>query len=154
MKRSIMAAAISLPAILVGSGLAPEVPAQESAARTVNYRDGEAITIAVPLSDAVRHRVTILSFPEPVARAIVPWSEEDISIETDGNDVVLKLLRAVEGDLAFRAGKSGRLYRIRVAPAKGGDGDGFVRIVLPKEKPVSPPIPVRAKSPLSRSANG
>jgi hypothetical protein len=130
---------------LVVPGRAQEAPSQESPGKTIIHRTGESFTVAVPLSDAAKHRVTILSFPEPVARAIVPWSEEDISIETDGNDVILKLLRAAEGDLAFR-GKSGRLYRIRVVPAKGGDGDGFVRIVLPKEKPDSPPIPVQAKS--------
>ncbi|HTF55973.1 MAG TPA: hypothetical protein VK661_01780 [Planctomycetota bacterium] len=145
MTRFIMSVALLLPEILTGLGRAQEAPAQEGAVRTVIHRAGESIPIAVPLSEAAKHRVTILSFPEPVARAIVPWGEEDISIETDGREVVLKLLRAVEGDLVFR-GRSGTLYRIRVSPAKGNNEDGFIRIVLPSEKPETPPVPAQAKS--------
>lgn len=145
MTRFIMAVALTAPGIIVGHGRAQEAPARDAAARTVIHHAGEPIPVAVPLSEAAKHRVTILSFPEPVARAIVPWSEEDISIETDGREVVLKLLRAVEGDLAFR-GRSGTLYRIRVAPSKGNNEDGFIRIVLPDEKPEAPPIPAQAKS--------
>jgi hypothetical protein len=145
MRHSIILVVLALSGMLPGQGRTQVDPAQEDAGRTVIHRAGESIAIAVPLSDAARHRLTILSFPEPVARAIVPWSEEDISIETDGREVVLKLLRAVEGDLAFR-GRSGTLYQIRVATAKGGDEDGFVRIVLPKEKPMATPVPAQAKS--------
>lgn len=145
MRHSIMLVVLAVLGILPGQEGARGGPAQEAAGRTVFHRAGESIPIAVPLSGAARHWVTILSFPEPVARAIVPLSEEDISIETDGREVVLKLLRAVEGDLAFR-GRSGTLYQIRIATAKGGGEDGFVRIVLPKEKPGATPLPVQAKS--------
>ena len=145
MRHSILLVVLALSGMLPGQDRAQPVPAQEAAGRTVIHRAGESIPIAVPLSDAAKHRVTILSFPEPVARAIVPWSEEDISIETDGREVVLKLLRAVEGDLAFR-GRSEMLYQIRVATAKGGDEDGFVRIVLPKERPDAPSLTIPAKS--------
>jgi hypothetical protein len=142
------------PAILAFSfGLNPEQEPshhssqQEAEARTVAHRPGESVRVRVPLSQAANHRVTIVSFPEPVARAIVPWGEEDISIETDGREVVLKLLKPVEGDLAFRGAKSGTLFRLRVAPAKGdGDSDGLVRIVLPDEKPAARAIPAPAKS--------
>jgi len=145
MRHSIILVVLAVLGVLPGQEGARGGPAQEAAGRTVFHRAGESIPIAVPLSDAAKHRVTILSFPEPVARAIVPWSEEDISIETDGREVVLKLLRAVEGDLVFR-GRSGTLFQIRVATAKGGDEDGFVRIVLPKEKPSATPVPAQVKS--------
>jgi hypothetical protein len=145
MRHFVMALALTLGGTLVEPSRVQQSPAQPDPVRTVTHRAGESIPIAVPLSDAARHRVTILSFPEPVARAIVPWSEEDISIETDGREVVLKLLRAVEGDLAFR-GRSGTLYQIRVATAKGNNEDGFIRIVLPIEKPKATPVPAPAKS--------
>lgn len=145
MRHFVMTVTTALLGILPGQDPATAGSAQEAAGRTVIHRAGESIPIAIPLSDAARHRVTILSFPEPVARAFVPWSEDDISIETDGREVVLKLLRAVEGDLAFR-GRSGTLYQIRVSMAKGGGEDDFVRIVLPKEKPEASSLPAPVKS--------
>jgi len=115
-----------------------------SPGRVVTHLPDHAIALSLPLSDAARHLAVVVSFPEPVTRAMVPWSEEDISIDTDGSEAMIKLLRSVEGDLAFR-GRSGALYRFHVSPA-AGTGDSYVKVVLPQAEQGERHIPTNAKS--------
>ena len=124
-------------ALALGLLACPLQDAPESG-RTVTHDGRTAITVTLPVSDAAKHVACVLSFPEPVARALVPWNEEDISIDPDGADVMVKLLKAVEGDLAFR-GKSGTLYRFHVRPAAAGAAaDRYVKVVVPEPEPSAP----------------
>lgn len=91
---------------------------------------GGAIEIRVPVSSDGRNPATAVSFPEEGLEALVAgWNEEDLSIERRRENLFLKLLRPVEGDLHV-LGASGTLYRLAVRPA-AGPYDGHVRLVRP-----------------------
>lgn len=91
---------------------------------------GGAIEIRVPVSAEGRHPATVVSFPEEALEALVAgWNEGDLSVERRRENLFLKLLRPVEGDLHV-LGASGALYRLAVRPAAGAY-DGHVRIVRP-----------------------
>lgn len=103
---------------------------------------GGAIEIRVPVSAEGRHPATAVTFPEEGLEALVAgWNEGDLSVERRRENLFLKLLRPVEGDLHV-LGASGTLYRLAVRPAVG-PYDGHVRIVRPaaaSPRPIPEPV--------------
>src|SRR6185295_7947310 len=60
------------------------------------------------------------------------WNESDLSIERRRENLFIKLLRTVQGDVHV-LGASGTLYRLTLVPADGAY-DGHIRILAPREQ--------------------
>lgn len=116
------------------SALVAAVLLQE--ARDVLLSD-RPVELRVPVAADDRHPATVVTFPEDGLDALVAgWAEGDLSIERRRENLFLKLLRKVEGDLHVLGG-SGTLYRLSIRPAEGAY-DGRVRLVLPSAKARAP----------------
>lgn len=99
------------------------------------------IEVRVPVSSETQHRATVVTFPEDSLEALVAgWSEGDLSIERRRENLFVKLLRKVQGDVHVLGG-SGALYRLTLIPADG-TYDGHVRIIAPREQKRAVPEPV------------
>jgi hypothetical protein len=97
------------------------------------YASDRPVEVRVPVSTESQHRATVISFPEESLEALVAgWNEGDLSIERRRENLFIKLLRKVQGDIHV-LGASGALYRFTLVPADGGY-DGHVRILAPREQ--------------------
>ena len=102
------------------------------------YASDRPIEVRVPVSAEAQHRATVMTFPEESLEALVAgWNEGDLSIERRRENLFIKLLRKVQGDVHV-LGASGALYRLTLVPAEGAY-DGHVRVLAPKE--VKRPLP-------------
>lgn len=99
------------------------------------------VELRVAVSTAAESRATVVTFPEDSLEAIVAaWNEADLSVERRRENLFLKLLKPVQGDLHV-TGASGTLYRLAIRPAEGA-WDGRVKIVLPKDRGRGLPEPL------------
>lgn len=106
-------------------------------AREVHASD-RPIEVRVPVSTETQHRATVVTFPEESLEALVAgWNEADLSIERRRENLFIKLLRKVQGDVHV-LGASGTLYRLTIVPAEGAY-DGHVRILAPRNQDRSVP---------------
>jgi hypothetical protein len=100
-----------------------------------------AVEVRVPVAADGRHPATVVTFPEETLEALVAgWAEGDLTVERRRENLFLKLLRRVEGDLHVLGG-SGRLYRLSIRPADGAY-DGRVRLLAAAAKAPSVPAPI------------
>lgn len=96
------------------------------------------IEVRVPVSGDAQHRATVMTFPEESLEAlVVGWNEGDLSIERRRENLFIKLLRKVQGDVHV-LGASGALYRLTIVPAEAAY-DGHVRILAPRDQKRSVP---------------
>lgn len=96
------------------------------------------IEVRVPVSTDAQHRATVMTFPEESLEALVAgWNESDLSIERRRENLFIKLLKKVQGDVHV-LGASGTLYRLAIVPAEG-TYDGRIRILAPMERKRSLP---------------
>jgi hypothetical protein len=99
------------------------------------------VELRVPVATDGRHPAAVVSFPEDSLEALVAgWNEGDLTVERRRENLFLKLLRKVEGDLHVLSA-SGTLYRLAIRPAEG-PYDGRVRLVLPASKSSPTPEPI------------
>ena len=105
---------------------------QEGKAREVAHDERRTVEVRLAVADAAHHAACVVTFPEESIEAIVAsWNEDDLSLERRRENLFLKLLKKVEGDLHV-IGASGTLYRLYLRPAEG-EADARVRIVKPAE---------------------
>src|SRR5437899_3103183 len=93
---------------LPAGGLA--TPAGPEAVRTVEWKEGVAIPIRVPVAQPARECMTTLSFPEETTEtAITGWKEGEITAVQKRGLLFLRLAKKSEGQLSVIGG-SGTHY--------------------------------------------
>lgn len=115
---------------------APGAP--ESAARSVEWKEGVAIQVRIPVATPTRELMTTIVFPEEsIETAITGWGDGDITAVPKRGLLFLRLARKSEGQLNV-IGASGThypLYLKGVGGAEPEEYDSYIRIRKKDEKP-------------------
>ncbi len=87
-------------------------PATPAATRTVEWREGQAIRVRVPVASPTHQLMSTISFPEEsVDAAITGWGEGDITAVQKKGLLFIRLAKKAEGHLNVIGG-SGKHYAI------------------------------------------
>jgi hypothetical protein len=123
-----------------------KVGSTEPSARTVDWKEGVAISVRVPVATPAREFMTTLVFPEEtIETAITGWGEGDITAVHKRGLLFLRLMRKSEGQLNVIGG-SGTHYLLTlrgVGSSAPEDYDVYVKIMKKEDAKATGVLPRR-----------
>ncbi len=117
------------------------LPPDEASGRNVEWKEGQAVRVRVPIASPTHQLMTAISFPEEaVEAAIAGWGEGEITAIQKRGLLFLRLAKKSEGQLNVIGG-SGTHYLLYVQGVEGtgsSDYDTYVRIRRGVERAAEP----------------
>ena len=120
--------------------------ATEPSSRTVEWKEGVAIPVRVPVATPAREFMTTLVFPEEtIETAITGWGEGDITAVQKRGLLFLRLMRKSEGQLNVIGGSGTHylLYIKGVGSPEPEEYDAYIKIRKRDEAKAADAIPKR-----------
>jgi hypothetical protein len=120
-------------------------PSTSAAARTVEWKEGHAIRVRVPIASPTHQLMTTISFPEEsVDAAITGWGEGDVTAVQKKGLLFIRLAKKAEGHLNVigGSGKHYALYLVGIEETEPRAYDSYLRITR-EDRPVGDRLPKR-----------
>lgn len=134
-------------------GEAPSAPGElrsreaPEAGRSIEWREGIAIQVRVPVASPAREFMTTLAFPEEnIETAITGWKDGDITAVQKRGLLFLRLAKKSEGQLSVIGG-SGTHYLLHLRGVENpelGFFDDYLKITRPENARSEAALPKRA----------
>lgn len=122
-------------------------PERSEPARKVEWREGVAIVVRVPVASPGREFMTSLSFPEEaIETAVTGWKDGEITAVQKRGLLFLRLAKKSEGQLSVIGG-SGTHYLLHlkgIENPESGAYDEYLKIVKKEDVRPADPLPKRA----------
>lgn len=114
--------------------------------RTVDWKEGHAIPLRVPVAQADRELMTAVAFPEErIEAAVTGWPEGAITATARGGRLFIRLPRKGEGHLNVIGG-SGRHYLLHLEGIEKPEAGSYDSHVTIRREEANPPAASRARA--------